>query len=173
MSEISELEARIGAALERIGRAVAVVEDRADSPAEGGIATEEMVAEIGRLNEALEHEREANQGFEARVKAIHERQEGHVAALEQEVAELRRQLSDHDHEMQRLRGVAERLRDNNAALREANAQGLGDAALIDAGLREEIEALKAARASEAAEVAAIVDELRGAMAQAATPAEEG
>jgi len=169
MNDISEFEARITAALERIGRAVAVAEERAEATS-GGIASEAMEAELGRLTEALEVEKAANSQLEERVRAIHDRQEHHVAALEEEVETLRRQLMDHDREMQKLRLVNTQLRENNAGLRAANAQGLGDAALIDAGMRTELEALKVAREADVTEMDAILTELRAVMARVANGA---
>ncbi|PZX14661.1 hypothetical protein [Celeribacter halophilus] len=168
MSEISDFEARITAALERIGRAVAVAEERAETiaaEAAGGIASEELEAEIARLRDALDEEKAANSQLETRVKAIHERQETHVAALETEVETLRRQLADHDREMQKLRLVNTQLRENNTALREANAEGLGNADLIDSGMRAELEALKVTRAADVTELDAILTELRVVMAR--------
>ncbi|MBW6419431.1 hypothetical protein [Celeribacter sp. PS-C1] len=177
MSEISDFEARITAALERIGRAVAVAEERAEAATEaaseapvGGIASEAAEAEIARLHDALEEEKSANSQLEERVKAIHDRQESHVAALEDEVETLRRQLMDHDREMQKLRHVNTQLRDNNAALRAANAEGVGDAGLIDAGLHAEVEALRVARASDVTELDAILTELRAVVSRHGTEA---
>ena len=168
MSEISDFEARITAALERIGWAVAVAEERAETiaaEAAGGIASEELEAEIARLRDALDEEKAANSQLETRVKAIHERQETHVAALETEVETLRRQLADHDREMQKLRLVNTQLRENNTALREANAEGLGNADLIDSGMRAELEALKVTCAADVTELDAILTELRAVMAR--------
>ncbi|AJE46282.1 hypothetical protein [Celeribacter indicus] len=166
MSEISQFEARISAALERIGRAVSAAEERAETAgAPEGAATAGLEAETARLSAALEAEKASNHQLEERVKAIHERQEGHVAALEQEVETLRRQLADHDRGMQTLRAVNAQLRENNAALRGANSEGVGDPALIDAGMRAELEALKAARSAEATELDAILAELKAVMAR--------
>lgn len=165
MSDISGFEARITGALERIGRAVALAEERAEAAAAssgGGIASDDMMAEMGRLNEALEAERDANAQMEARVRAIHEKQQSHVAALEEEVEHLRRQLMDHDSEMQKLRRVNAQLRDNNAALRAANAEGTGDASLVNKALMVELEALKVARSADAMELDAILADLRAA-----------
>jgi chromosome segregation ATPase len=176
MSEISDFEARITAALERIGRAVAVAEERAETAqtqVEGGVASDVLEAEVARLNDALAEEQSANAQLEARVKAIHDRQESHVAALEGEVETLRRQLMDHDREMQKLRNVNAQLRENNAALRAANAEGLGDASLIDEGMRAELEALKATRDVDVTELDALLTELRAVMTRsAAVPSSE-
>ncbi|GAA3872050.1 hypothetical protein [Celeribacter arenosi] len=168
MGEISEYEARITAALERIGRAVAVAEERADAAGDGsgGIASEELEAEVGRLREALEAEQETNSQLEARVRAIHEKQKTHVAGLEGEVERLRRQLMDHDGEMQSLRRVNAQLRDNNNALRAANEAGLADPALVNEALASELESLRVARSADALELDAILTDLKSAAAQA-------
>ncbi|SFI60587.1 hypothetical protein [Celeribacter neptunius] len=166
MSEISDFEARITAALERIGRAVAVAEERAETAQPAEDATEAAAeAEISRLTAELEVQQATNSQLEARVKAIHDRQEGHVASLEEEIETLRRQLMDHDQEMQKLRHVTAQLRDNNAALRAANAEGLADAGLIDAGMKVELDSLRVAREAEKTELDAIVTELRAVMAR--------
>lgn len=170
MSEISEFEARLSAALERIGRAVAAAQEQAAQPSEGGgIASQEMEAEMGNLREALEAEKAANSELEARVKTIHERQEQHVASLEGEVSALREQLAAHDKELLQLRRINERLRDNNGALREANAQGGGNPNLVNSAMMVELEALKVARSAEATELEAILKELKS-VAEAAAPA---
>ena len=44
------------------------------------------------------------------------------------------------------------LRASNQALRAANAEGLGDASLIDAGMQAQIDALTAERAAESAQL---------------------
>jgi chromosome segregation ATPase len=171
MSEISEYETRITAALERIGRAVATVEEQAPAAA-GGIATEEMMAEMGRLQEALETERDTNAQLEERVKAIHQTQQSHVASLEEEVETLRNQLMVHDGETQKLRRVNVQLRDNNQALRDANMQAMADPALVNTALMNELEALKAGREADMAELGAIRDELRPIIEAAAPRATE-
>lgn len=160
MSEISEFEARITAALERIGRAVAAAEEKNASGGQGGIASEDMAAEMGRMQEALEVERDTNAQLEERVRAIHEKQQSHVAALEQEVETLRHQLMDHDAEAQKLRSVNTQLRANNTALRAANMQSIGDPALVNEAMVTELEALKVGRDADLVELGAILNELR-------------
>ena len=160
MSEISEFEARITAALERIGRAVAAAEEQNASAVQGGIATEDMTLEMGRLQEALDVERDTNAQLESRVRAIHEKQKSHVAALEVEVESLRHQLMTHDTETQKMRSINNQLRSNNTALREANANAIGDPSLINAALATELEALKITRESDVAELNTILTDLR-------------
>lgn len=142
MADIEELEGRVSAALERIGRAL-------DRLSEGGQG----------LDAELEAERGANAELEARVRAIQERQETTVAELEDENARLRAALADRDGGMQRIRAVNEALRDANAKLRDANRRGIADATLVNAAMEAEIEALRGQRATERAEIEEIVARL--------------
>ena len=143
MSDIAELEARVSRALDRISGAVARM------PAGG---REDLSA-------ALAAEREANAQLEARVAAIKERQETRVAGLEAEVRSLRAVLFDRDGQIQRMRTVNDSLRQSNAALREANAAGLADAALVNAGLEAEVAALREGDAARRAEIDEILSRL--------------
>lgn len=153
MNEIEEYERRITAALDRIGRAL---EARQGG---GGGATS--------LAEELEAERTANAQLEERVRAIKEKQETTVSALEatveelsQEVASLKDALADRDGGLQRMRRVNAELRRSNAALREANASALPDPHLVNTSMMAELEALRAAHAAgeaEFAEIAAVLE----------------
>lgn len=163
MSDIVELERRIVAALERIGQGL-------DGLDPGG--SEQSVADSGpdraeleKLREALESERSANARLNERVKALQERQETQVARLEQRVADLTARAEAAEADVDRLRAVNGRLRETSAALREANAEGVGDPRAIDAAMVAELEALTALRASDRAEIDAILAEL--------IPVEEG
>lgn len=151
MSDITELERRITAALERIGAGLAGLE-RAD-PERPDPAQHEA------LRDALEAERTANAQLNERVKAIRERQESHVARLESRATETKLRLQSLEAELDQLRAVNAHLRDTSAALRAANAQGLGDADAIDRAMQAELDALAKLRASDRAELEAIVAEL--------------
>lgn len=79
----------------------------------------------------------------------------HKAALEQleEGLQAQRQTGAAlDSELQRLREVNRQLEDNNRALREACQSGQIDAALINQAMLAELESLRAARATEKAEI---------------------
>jgi hypothetical protein len=160
MSEISEFEARITAALERIGRAVATADEQNATAGQGGIATDDMVNEMGRLQEVLDVERDTNAQLENRVRAIHEKQQSHVAALEAEVEALRQQLMSHDAEMQKMRSINSQLRENNTALRTVNIDAIGDPSLVNTALITELEALKVGRDADLAELNTILTDLR-------------
>ncbi|ETA49931.1 hypothetical protein [Ponticoccus alexandrii] len=114
-------------------------------------------AELTALREALEDEQMANAQLQERLRALKARPAG--GPTPEAVARL-------DSELQRLRKANEGLLDSSAALREANAQGLADAGLIDRAMAAELEALRAARASEVAEVEAVIGTLEPMLADA-------
>ncbi|MEM9425407.1 MAG: hypothetical protein AAGA06_01785 [Pseudomonadota bacterium] len=143
MDDISEYERRITAALDRAAQAL----DKLSAGEAGDAAA---------LKAELEAERVANQQLEERVRAIKEKQEQTVKRLEATVADLKQALATRDGEMQRIKAVNEELRTSNGALREANAQGVGDADAVNAAMVTEIESLRVARATERAEIEEIL-----------------
>jgi hypothetical protein len=154
MNDISEYERRITAALDRAAQAL----DKLSAAGEGGDA-EALKAE-------LEAERVANQQLEERVRAIKETQEQTVKSLEANVADLKKALATRDAELQRLKSVNEDLRKSNGALREANAEGVGNADLVNSAMVTEIESLRAARAAERAEIEEILATLEPVLKEA-------
>ena len=62
--------------------------------------------------------------------------------------------------LDQLRQANEALRENNAALRAALAEGVADAGMINEAMRAELESLSAQQAADAAEVEAILTELK-------------
>ncbi|NNE82015.1 MAG: hypothetical protein HKN18_17235 [Silicimonas sp.] len=139
MSDIAEYERRITAALDRAAQAM----DQLGAGGDGD--TSALAAE-------LEAERVANQQLEERVRAIKEKQETTVAGLEADVARLREALEARDKEVQQMRAVNAELRASNGALREANAQGIGEPDLVNASMITELESLRTQRAAERAEI---------------------
>ncbi|NIZ13544.1 hypothetical protein [Phaeobacter sp. HF9A] len=115
----------------------------------------------------LEALRAENQQLLARVEAAESMAEaGQIPGDEGVSAELDLRLSELDGELQGLRASNDQLRESNAALRAANAQALGDPALINSGLEAEVEGLKAARATDQAEVNAVLARLEPLLATA-------
>ena len=153
MSDISDFERRITAALDRAAQAL----DQLSAGGEGD--TSALAAE-------LEAERVANQQLEERVRAIKEKQETTVAGLEADVARLKEALSARDAEVQQIRAVNQELRTSNAALREANAQGIGEPDLVNSSMITELESLRAARAAERAEIEEILSTLEPVLKEA-------
>ncbi|HDR28380.1 hypothetical protein [Rhodovulum sp.] len=152
MSDITEFERRIAAALERIGVGLGGLERIDPDRPEPG--------ELEGLREALESERSANAQLNERVKAIRERQETQVARLDRRAHEMTERAESLEAEVERLRAVNARLRETSAALRAANAEGLGDPAAIDAAMAAELASLEVLRAGDRAELEAIIADLR-------------
>jgi predicted nucleic acid-binding Zn-ribbon protein len=163
MSEISELEARVLAALDRIAAGADRLARSAPVPASDP-------AELAALQAALEDERIANAQLTERVKAIRDRQEQTVAALEGRVKALQQRAERAERQAAQVAQMNDRLRETAAALRKAVAEGAPEiSAALDAALLAELEATREAQAADRAELEAIVAELQP-MVAAARPA---
>ena len=153
MSETAELEARITAALDRAEQALDALSARDEG-------------DTRALKEELEAERTANAQLEERVRAIKERQDATVADLEDQVKRLRQAVGSRDGELQRMRAVNAELRQSNQALRDANAEGLADAQLVNSSMLSELEALRATQAADRAEIDDILATLEPVLKEA-------
>lgn len=145
MSDISVLEGRITAALDRI---------RQGLEAQGGASATET-----SLRSALENERAANAELVARVQTLKDRQDTQVTALTARVETQSAQMKALDAELQRLRTSNEQMRTVSTELRNAVTEGLTPE-LVNAAITAEIEALVTQRAAEATEVETILAELK-------------
>jgi hypothetical protein len=141
MSDGSELERRIHAALDRVAAAAEGL--AAPAPDDGSTAD---------LQAALEAEQAANAQLEDRVRAIKEKQETVVGRLEREVADLKTALAVRDATVQKVRRMNGLLRKTNRALRAANAQHLADPELLNAATQAELDALRALQEGDRAEL---------------------
>jgi hypothetical protein len=130
--------------------------------------------ELNRLRDALEEEKMANAQLEERYSVLIARMKDWEANPPVAPAPVAKpvDMSGIETEMKRLRRTVAELEDSNRALREANAQGVGDAHLINKSMLSELESLRAARASEVAEGQAILSALEPLLADAAQPVEE-
>jgi hypothetical protein len=146
MSDIAELERRITAALERIGRGIERGPGPAQPPAPGPVVPGADLA-------VLIAERDA-----ARAEAQAARDES--AQLQAAISLLTRQLDGHGLDMQRMRKTVIQLRETLRGLREAQAAALPDAGLINAALIAELEALRTERQADLIEMEAIIAELK-------------
>ncbi len=190
MADLSELEQRLAVAIGRMREAhqatraalaaaqarIAALEQTppvADEHAETMAALDAAAAEIARLRAALDAER-----AEARMVAEQAAADRAALAAARNDADMRRaagrldQIADAgddsgrahrmdlEQALDRLRAVNAQLRQNNAALRRAHADGLADADLVNTGLQLEIDALTAARAADRAEIASILAALQ-------------
>jgi chromosome segregation ATPase len=164
MQQIAELERRITAALERIGRGVDGL------AAQPGPITGIDPEDVARLNEALDEERMANAQLSERLRAVRDKEAETKAALNARIADLTRQDEERGAELNRLRRTVAHLTDEISALRATAQSGLADPAQINRALLAELSALRATRAAEAAELADIVAALNPLIEEARTHA---
>lgn len=181
MSEIAEYERRISFALERIGRGVELLANRRPAPEAAPDQTDAPIPEdladrleadaapaadltppqsmpdagaaeeIAQLRAALEAEREANAQLSERVRAIREKQDGTLGAMERKYgAAVRAQEAA-------FKEVAA-LKQANAGLIASNRKLMDEGVVFsEEALMAELVALRAERASEAAELHQILD----------------
>ena len=162
MSDIEELQRRITAALDQVAFGLAKM-----GPATPAGPDEDTL----RL---LDEERTANAQLQERVRGLRSKSEAEVAALRIQVDEGQARMAQLDVELQRVRRANTQLLSACEALREANAEGVGDPHLINKSMLAELEALRAARAADVAEASVILASLQPLVDAAATPkAEQG
>ena len=167
MSELSELEVRISAALTRIKAGL----DGLDAaPAQAAVDDGANLAKIDQLTKQLDEERTANGRLEERVKLLKERQDGKVTELEKNVEAGRTRSARMDRELQRLREVNAELRDINGQLRDAVSAGVAEPHLVNKAMLAELEALRVTQSADSAEMDAILQELTPIIEQEAKDA---
>lgn len=147
----AEAEAAVAAAGAGDGPAEAAADDGADRG--------EIEAELTALREALEDEKVANAQLEERMRHLKARlaeAEAGAGGAGEAGGVPAEMIEGLDAEVQRLRAANAALSESNAALRAANAQGVGDASLINEAMQVELDGLRAARAVDAAETEALI-----------------
>ena len=176
MSDISDLEQRLAAALRRISIAT---EFLPKAPAIGAVlsssglatATSESldVAELAeirsKLNSATTKIIEQEEKIVALTQALGLAQENHDLAIPAEDTPsnlLVDAISVLEVELSQLTQSNTQLRQSNQGLRDANSKGLGDAGLINSGLQSEIDILNAERTADKAQLHVLLTALRDA-----------
>jgi len=141
MKDMSELERRISAALDRISTHVATFQRAAPVAEPVRAAPNGDLPRAAELKAELDAERAVTAQLEERVRAIKERQDTKVASLETDLAAARNRI---------------------AALEEAleDARDGAEAPADDSALLAELDALRAERAAERAELADLLAELK-------------
>ena len=169
MSQIDELQTRLTAAMDRIGASVTAMSE-ASGPSEPD----------ADLVTALEEEKLANAQLSERLRSVKAKHYEEIEALRTELSsaaemdQLRADMAAQseamaklDMDVQRLRQANDQLRESNATLRSANESGVGEPHLINKAMLAELEGLRAARATDAAEVSAVLARLQPLLAGAA------
>jgi len=149
MSDISELEARLQAALGRIENGLGNLGAKSDTAATGDDSAK-----------ALEEEKAVTAQLEARLQAVREKHLGREKLAAEQLETASKALEEARSNMQTLRATNERLRASNEELREKNQENGADPHLINKSMMEELSALKAARKVDLAEMDAILLEMK-------------
>lgn len=146
MQDITELERRITAALERIGAGV----DRLATLPRTAAATGQQPGPDTALRAQLEEEKSLTAQLQARLRMIRDREP--KGDLQDKIDRLTQQLDVQGLELQRMRRTNAALREQLAALRDAQAQGVAEPQLINKAMATELDALRALRLTEVAEM---------------------
>ncbi|MBK5934929.1 hypothetical protein CCR78_13215 [Rhodovulum imhoffii] len=143
---MKDLEGRIAMALERIGKGIEALKA---SPVEGAGPDAEG------MQKDLEEERAAREAAEKAQNAQRQR----IVQFKRWVKGLKEEIAQRDREIARLKAVNTELRVTSRALRGANAEGLGNALLINKAMEAELDALNSLRDSDRSELDTIIREI--------------
>ncbi len=161
MQDITELEKRITAALERIGKGV----DRlAVQPRPAAAAPAAAPQTDGNLRAQLEEEKSLTAQLQARLRAASAREA--KGDLQEKLDRLTQELDVKGLELQRMRRVNASLREQLEALRTAAAAGVTEPGLINKAMATELEAMRATRLTEIAEMDEILAALEPHLTEA-------
>jgi hypothetical protein len=172
MQDISELEGRITAALERIGKGVdrlaamprpAPPVATPPAPVAAGAPSGASAAEAA-LRTQLEEEKALTAQLQERLRALKDREP--KGDLQEKVERLTQQLDVQGLELQRMRRSNTALRDQLATLRQAQMAGVAEPQLINKSLMAELDALRATRLTEVAEMDEILAALEPHLTEA-------
>jgi chromosome segregation ATPase len=159
MQDITELEKRITAALERIGKGVDRLASQPRAP-----SAPATPASDAALRAQLEEEKSLTAQLQARLRAASAREA--KGDLQEKVDRLTQELDVKGLELQRMRRVNASLREQLEALRTAAAAGTTEPQLINKAMQTELEALRATRLTEIAEMDEILAALEPHLTEA-------
>ena len=162
MQEITELEKRITAALERIGKGVDRLASQPRQPTAS--AAPAVPPADSALRAQLEEEKSLTAQLQARLRAAKDREA--KGDLQEKVDRLTQDLDVQGLELQRMRRVNASLREQLEALRTAAAAGVTEPGLINKAMATELEALRATRLTEMAEMDEILAALEPHLTEA-------
>ena len=149
MTDIASIESRLASALERIERGVETMGSGAGASAENAA-----------LKQKLEDEQTANAQLAERVKALADRQDQVAGPMEAKVEAQAKQIAELGDELEKLRAANADLTDIATKLRDAASTGAADAELINRAVMAELDAVKAARSADAAELGTLLAQLK-------------
>ena len=177
MSDISALEQRLAAALRRISTATEALPDNADRRTDvagsdtnrGSLENSEAMtaqAEFEKIQTELietckkltAQDRQLVELTQA-LEAARTAQSEPMPTPEERSNHLAEAVNALELELSQVSQSNAQLRASNKSLRDVNAQGVGDAGLINAGLQAEIYSLTAERAADAAQMQLLITAL--------------
>lgn len=160
MQDITALEQRITAALERIGKGL---DKLAAAPRPVAASVAASVADAA-LRAQLDEEKALTAQLQERLRAAKDREP--KGDLREKIDRLTRQLDVQGLELQRMRRTNAALRDQLSALREAQQAAVTEPQLINKSLMAELDALRALRLTEVAEMDEILAALEPHLTEA-------
>lgn len=160
MQEITDLERRITTALERIGKGM----DRLSGPAPDRKPAPAPSTGDSALRAQLDEEKALTAQLQDRIRSLKDRDS--TGNQQDKVDRLTQQLDVQGLELQRMRRTVASLRDQLQALRLAQTSGVTDPQLINKTMAAELEALRATRLTEMAEMDEILAALEPHLAEA-------
>ncbi|MGY9047647.1 hypothetical protein P775_09155 [Puniceibacterium antarcticum] len=163
MTQIEELERRITAALDRIAQGVEAFDQ---APVPEPAVPEADPAELAALREALSEEQLANAQLEERLRVLRQKPDSPAPDLKAQLAAQSESMTTLDLDLQHLRRANDMLVSTIQELRAALEENVGEPNLINKAMLAELEALRAARAVDAAETRAVLDTLEPLLAEA-------
>jgi chromosome segregation ATPase len=158
MTDVKQIETRLARALDRIAAAARRAPDAKPVPTPPAAADES--AEVTRLTAELEAERAKTKQLTERVNAVRQRQDSSVTSMERRLARMTEQLDLQSLEMLRLKKANSKLIEANRQLREGHEAQVIEPSAINRSLVAELEALRAERAAELAEMEDVLGELK-------------
>lgn len=165
MQDLTELERRIAAALQRIGDGVEALSRQASPSGASDGDADGAPARIAELEAELEAERTLSASLRNRIAELEDAPPAiadlppDVAALYARIDKMTAQLDVQGLEMQRMRKTVVQLRENLRGLRRAQVANLADPEQINRAMMAELESMRVARLSEVAEMDEILSEL--------------
>lgn len=168
MQQITDLEQRITAALERIGHGVdrIVLSGQRHAAPQAAKPAAQPAATIteAALQAQLDAEKAVTAQLQGRLRA--QRDGDNSAGGHDKIDRLTQQLDVQGLELQRMRRTVTSLRDQLQALRLAHISGQAEPQLINKAMAAELEALRATRLTEMAEMDEILAALEPHLAEA-------
>jgi len=123
-------------------------------------------AEAAELRAKIDEERKATKYLEDRVQVLKARQDEQIAALNAQITAMRASFEGFEGRMDDLRAANAKVTSHSEKLRLALADDVADASLINMAMQAEIDALRAARDLDAAEVDTVLALLEPLVAEA-------